>query len=294
MSALHIYSALTCGVFMLSTSAIFARLADASPVIIAFYRLLFASCALWPAVLIGRSTRGELSRAALRDVLPCVAGGFFLAVHYVMWFMSIRLTNVSSSTVLASLQPLFSMFLGWMFLGEGLSKKSAVGAAIALAGTFIIGGGDFRADPRALVGDVVALISGAVISLYYFFGQIACRRFSNTVFATIGYSSSVVTLLSAALIMGTPFTGYSRGTWGCFLGLAFVSTIGGQMVLTALLKHITATMVTMSILAEPIGVCILAAVFLREFPTPQLMLGMPVILAGLFLFFGGQKKKASA
>ena len=290
MSQLHIYIALTGGVFLLSTSGIFARLAIASPVIIAFYRLFFASLVLWPALFARKSSREEFLRLTRRDSLTCIIGGFFLAVHYVMWFSSLNYTTVSSATVLASLQPLYSMLIGWIALREKITKKSAVGAVIALIGTVIIGWGDFRIDSRALFGDIIALLSGGLISMYYFCGQLACKKLSNQTFATLGYSSSVVTLLIAAILFSNRFTGYTPSTWGCFLGLAFISTIGGQMVLTALLKYITATMVTMSILGEPIGVCILAAIFLNEYPTTQLLVGMCVILPGLFIFFNGQKK----
>lgn len=290
MTRLHIYAVLVGGVFMLSTSGIFARISSAPPVITAFYRLFFASLVLWPALLIRKATREEFFSITKESLALCIAGGFFLAIHYSMWFFSVQLTSVSSATILASLQPLFSMIIGWVAIREKITKKSLFGAAIALAGTTIIGWGDFRTDSNALIGDIIALSSAGLISLYYFFGQLACKKISNSTFATLGYTSSVVTLFVLAIIIHAPFSGYPTATWGSFLGLAYISTIGGQMVLTSLLKHITATMVTMSILGEPIGVCILAAIFLKEYPTIQILVGMPVILVGLFIFFNGQTK----
>ena len=106
----------------------------------------------------------------------------------------------------------------------------------------------------------------------------------------LSYSSSVAFLAAYTAATGSSFTGYDALTWKCFLGLAFVSTIGGQMVFNVLLRWITATEVTMGILAEPIGVCILAWYFLGELPTPQLGIGNVLILGGLWLFFAGTKK----
>ena len=289
-SVFAIRAALLAGVFMLSSSAIFGRLSAAPPSVTAFYRLLFATCALLPALLFSRGGVAQLRSASRRQIASGVLAGVFLAVHYIMWFESIHWTTVSSSTTIAGLQPLFSIILGMIFLDEHLTRKAALGGAIAIAGAVVIGLGDFRASGTALWGDVLALISGAVISVYFFFGQICRRTMDALPYSVLSYSSSVVFLAAYTAVTGSSFTGYDALTWKCFLGLAFVSTIGGQMVFNVLLRWITATEVTMGILAEPIGVCILAWYFLGELPTPQLGIGIVLILGGLWLFFAGTKK----
>ena len=62
------------------------------------------------------------------------------------------------------------------------------------------------------------------------------------------------------------------------------------MVFNVLLRWISATEVTMGILAEPIGTCILAWIFLGETLSSQLAVGIVLILGGLWLFFTGTKK----
>ncbi len=289
-SVFAIRAALLAGVFMLSTSAIFGRLSAAPPSVTAFYRLLFAVCALIPALLFSREGYGQLRRASRKQLAAGALAGVFLAVHYIMWFESIRWTTVSSSTTLASLQPLFSLILGMVFLNERLSGRSAIGGAIAIAGAVVIGLGDFRASGSALWGDVLAFVSAAVISVYFFFGQVCRRTMDALPYSVLSYSCSVVFLAVYSAATGAAFAGYDALTWKCFLGLAFVSTIAGQMVFNVLLRWITATEVTMGILAEPIGVCIMAALFLGEYPTPQLLAGIALILGGLWLFFSGTNK----
>lgn len=289
-----LYAALLAGVAMLSTSGLFAKLAAAPPVIVAFYRLFITVLVIAPFALLKRSVRAEILHPRLNDAAACAAAGFFLAVHYVMWISSIAYTSVSSATVLVALQPVFNMIWGALFLGEKVSRRSALGCGVAIAGTLIIGGGDFRISGEALWGDILALVSGAVISLYFVFGQLARHRMSALSYSFLSYFSSTVFLALYAFVTQSPFTGYSNATWVCFFALALISTIGGQMVFNVLLKWLNATTVTTGILGEPVGTCILAMIFLGERLTVQLAAGMAVIIGGLCIFFSGRNSSGTA
>ncbi|OON90081.1 DMT family transporter [Pyramidobacter sp. C12-8] len=288
-----IYLALAAGVFMLSASGVFAKVARAPAGIIAFYRLFFATLALLPWLLSHKNDRRELRSLSPIQYAEGALAGFFLAVHYVMWFESLRYTSVASSTVLAALQPLFSVIWGRLFLGETLSAHALTGGAIAIAGLAVVGWSDFSVSSQSLWGDLLALVSGGVISLYFFCGQILRRRMGAVPYSVLSYGSSAVVLALYALFMGYPFAGYAPGTWGAFLGLALVSTIGGQMVFNVLLKWISATTVTMGILGEPVGTCFLAWLFLGETLSARQAIGIAVILAGLALFFAAQRQSQS-
>ncbi len=289
-SRVWIYGVLMAGVFMLSASGIFAKLAVAPPTVTAFYRLLFVVIALLPALLASKSARSELFSLSRRQVRSSVLAGFFLAVHYVMYFTSLHYTNVSTATVLAALQPIFSMAWGALLLKERVTKKAVLGCAIALCGTVVIGGGDYRISGMALLGDMIALSSAALISLYYLFGQISRRSVGVLAYSVLSYSCSVFFLAIFVLCTGNSFTGYSTATWECFLGLALISSIGGQMVFNVLLRWVSATTVTMGVLAEPVGTFVLAWYFLGERPGLQLAAGMFFILAGLVMFFLNSQK----
>ena len=285
-----IYLALAAGVFMLSASGVFAKVARAPASVIAFYRLFFATLALLPWLLSHKNDRRELRSLSPIQYAEGALAGFFLAVHYVMWFESLRYTSVASSTVLAALQPLFSVIWGRLFLGERLSARALTGGAIAIVGSAVVGWSDFSVSSQSLWGGLLALVSGGVISLYFFCGQILRRRMGAVPYSVLSYGSSSAVLALYALFMGHPFTGYAPGTWGAFLGLALVSTIGGQMVFNVLLKWITATTVTMGILGEPVGTCFLAWLFLGETLSARQAAGIAVILAGLALFFAAQRQ----
>jgi len=62
-------------------------------------------------------------------------------------------------------------------------------------------------------------------------------------------------------------------------------------VFNLLLKKVPASAVTMSILGEPIGTCILAYLILHETIGAQQLVGIVVIFIGLAMFFVNPNKK---
>ena len=212
-----IYLALAAGVFMLSASGVFAKVARAPAGIIAFYRLFFATLALLPWLLSHKNDRRELRSLSPIQYAEGALAGFFLAVHYVMWFESLRYTSVASSTVLAALQPLFSVIWGRLFLGERLGAHALTGGAIAIAGSAVVGWSDFSVSSQSLWGDLLALVSGGVISLYFFCGQILRRRMGAVPYSVLSYGSRAAVLALYALFMGYPVAGYPASTWGAGL-----------------------------------------------------------------------------
>ena len=284
-STLFLYGSLGLGVLFLSTSAIFVKLAEAPSGIIAFYRLLFTLCFLVPALLCRKKEREQLLRLNGRQMTLAVVSGALLAVHWVMWFESLRYTSVASSTVLVSLQPLFSILWGWLLLRETVSRQGMAGVLMAIAGSVIIGWGDFRVSGTAFWGDLLSFASAGVISLHFLFGQLLRKELDVLPYTTVCYSASTLCLAVYALVTGHGFTGYSLQTWSCFLGLALFATVGGQCVFNLLLKYLPATAVTMGVLGEPVGTIILAFLIFGESIVLQQGLGMLCILGGLWIYF---------
>lgn len=283
------YVLLGMGVLLLSTSAIFVKMAEAPSGIIAFYRLLFTLAFLVPALLARKKEREQLVHLNGRQLRLAVISGALLAVHWVMWFESLRYTSVASSTVLVSLQPLFSILFGALFLKERVSKWGMVGVFLAITGSAIIGWGDFQVSGAAFWGDVLSFASAGVISLHFLFGQLLRREMDVLPYTVVCYTASTVCLAIYALAAGQSFSGYSCQTWGCFLGLALFATVGGQCVFNLLLKYLPASAVTMGILGEPVGTIILAFFIFGESITLQQTAGMLLILGGLWLFFSRKK-----
>ncbi|MGG0198992.1 DMT family transporter [Bacillus anthracis] len=278
------YCILFFGVFALSTSAIFVKLADAPAAIIAFYRLFFAVLILLPLLLLNQNNRSELKTITRRQWGFGFISGLFLAAHYVLWFESLQYTSVASSTVIVTLQPLFSMIGGYFLFKERFTRGAVIGCLIAISGSIVIGWQDFQISGEALYGDILAFIAAGIISAYFFISQYVRKDLSLIPYSFISYGSSACFLGIFSYMKHESFIHYSTQTWLYFFGLAFIATILGQTIFNWLLKWMSATVISMSILGETIGTCILAYFILNETISLQQGLGITVIFIGLALF----------
>lgn len=285
------YLSLFLGVFSLSTSAIFVKLADAPSSITAFYRLFFAALILLPFLLLDKVNRQELFSLSKKQLGLGLLSGLFLAMHYVLWFESLNYTSVASATVIVTLQPLFSITGGYLLFKERFSKGAIGGCFIAIIGCFIIGWGDFQVSNKALFGDFLAFIAAGIITAYFFIGQYIRKKLSVIPYSILGYASSVFFLGIYAFSQQVSFTNYSLQTWKSFIGLAFIATILGQMIFNWLLKWLSASVISMSILGETIGTCVLAYFILNEVISFQQCIGIMIILAGLAIFLFQKNKE---
>ncbi|PEL52219.1 DMT family transporter [Bacillus toyonensis] len=283
-SPIFSYFILFFGVFALSTSAIFVKLADAPAAIIAFYRLLFATVILLPLLLFNKRNRNELKTLSKKQWGFGFLSGLFLAAHYVLWFESLRYTSVASSTVIVTLQPLFSMIGGYFLFKERFTKGAVIGCFIAISGSIVIGWQDFQISGDALYGDILAFMAAGIITAYFFISQHIRKDLSLIPYSVISYGSSACFLGIFAYIQQQSFIHYATQTWLSFIGLAFIATILGQTIFNWLLKWMSATVISMSILGETIGTCVLAYFILSETITLQQALGISIIFMGLTLF----------
>ena len=278
------YLTLFLGVFALSTSAIFVKLAGVPSSITAFYRLFFALLFLLPLLLLDKAYWQDLRSLSRRQWQTGLLSGLFLAIHYILWFESLNYTSVASSTVIVTLQPLFSFVGSYFLFKERFSTGAIISSIVALIGSFIIAWGDFQISMQALYGDLLAFIAAGFITAYFFIGQHMRQKLAVVPYSILGYAASAFFLAVYALSQQLSFIDYSQSTWTAFLGIAFISTILGQMLLNWLLKWLSTSVISMSILGETIGTCILAYFILGEIITLRQGIGIIVTLFGLGLF----------
>ena len=122
------YLAILAGVISVSFAAIFIRLADASPLVIAAYRVVLASIILWPPTLF--FARQELKNLSVRDTGLVFLSSFFLALHFGLWISSLEYTSIATSVILVTSSPLFVAALSYLIFKEALTWKVVAGIGI--------------------------------------------------------------------------------------------------------------------------------------------------------------------
>ncbi len=272
---------LLLGVAAIATAAPLIKLSAEAPTLtIAAVRLGVAAGLLLVASTILRGRPLRLPPGSLPYIL---LSGFFLAAHFLCWIASLKHTSVVSSVVIVTLNPIFVGIASWRLFGERPSPWMMLGIALAAGGAGLIAlsdrGGSTHA--HALYGDLLALAGGLMASCYLLTGRHLRRRLDALTYNAGVYSVAAVLLLSAALAAGSPLSGFAPRTWLCLILLAVIPQVIGHSILNWALKHLTATMVTVLILGEPVGAGLIAYFALRETLAPLQAVGGGLILAGI-------------
>lgn len=270
------------GVISISLSAILVKLANADAGIIAFYRMLFSVLIMSPIFFY--KYVHEIKILSKRDWIFSSIAGIFLAFHFILWFESLNYTSVASSTVLVTLQPLFAFVGTYFFFKERLSAKTIISGAIAILGSVLISWGDFKISGTAFYGDVLALIACGLVTGYFLFGQEIRKRITLITYTMVVYSISTVVLFFYVLFKGESFGPYPAMDWVWFLLLAIIPNLLGHTLFNWALKWVSANVISIAVLFEPIGAAILAYfVFAENLIGTQIIGGM-IVIAGIMLF----------
>lgn len=286
------YLAVLLGVFAVSFSALFVRLTTAPALIIATYRLLITFAVLAPYALFRH--RPELFSLSRKQRGLAAASGLCLALHLVTWFASLRYTSIASSVVLVTTQPIFVVIGSWIFFREKVSRMAMIGGGFALLGSFVIGAADFQIGRDVFFGDLLALAAAIFVSGYLLIGRRLRGGVALPVYTFYTYGSSALILILASLATGTPFAPYQARDWIIFCALAIVCTVIGHTIFNWVLRYVQASVVSVSVLGEPLGAILWASVFLHEYPTLRQTVGASMIFAGLFIFTRFSVRKAHA
>jgi drug/metabolite transporter (DMT)-like permease len=295
--------ALILAILAVSTASIFIRFAqtDAPSLVIAALRLTFASLALAPVALTRH--RAELHSLTRREVLLGLLSGSFLAIHFATWISSLEYTTVASSVVFVSTGPLWVALLSPFVLKEPLTRPVMIGMSIALIGGLIIGLSDAcswnngLACPslnqilrgKMLLGDFLALIGAWMVAGYLLIGRKLRSGMSLVPYIFLVFGMASVCLLAVVGVARENLLGYPWPIYIWILLLAFVPQLIGHSIYNWALAYLSAALVAVMTLGEPIGSSILAYLILKETPALLVIAGGVLILLGIYLAMRGNK-----
>ncbi len=265
------------------------RLSHAHPLAIAIWRLGFSLIIIAVALAITGTWR-QWKRLDRRGTIIAMIAGTMLALHFWSWNASIGLTTVAASVVLVNMQPAIVAVISAGWLKEPPSRRQWLGIGIAMAGAFVVALPDLLSSSattsaRAFLGDGLAL-AGAVTAAVYF---VAGRRLRSTLdlwpYVAVVYGTCFGVLIVLAALVHAPVLGQPPRELAIFAALALGPMLLGHTGLNWALKYMPAYVVNLTMLGEPVGATILAAVLpgIREIPGAATIIGGVLILAGIFV-----------
>jgi drug/metabolite transporter (DMT)-like permease len=285
------------GIMAVSTASVFIRFAQgyAPSLVIAALRLVFASLILAPLAL--TKHRAELSSLKKRELFLGLVSGTFLALHFATWISSLEYTTVASSVVLVTTTPLWVALLSPLVLKEPITRPVILGMLLALLGGLVIGFSDACRWDNGLIcppsgeffkgqafwGNLLALIGAWMAAGYLLIGRSLRARMSLIPYIFVVYGMAAVVLLIIMLASGQSALNLPHQAYFWILLLAIFPQLLGHSTFNWALKYLPASLVSITLLGEPIGSTILAFIILKEAPSFPELLGAAFILAGIYL-----------
>lgn len=270
------------------------RLSHDAALTIAVWRLGLSLLLIAPLFGAARGWR-QWARLSRLDMSVALGAGALLALHFWSWNASINLTSVAASVVLVNTQPIIVAVLSALWLRESPTMRQWAGVVIAVVGAGIVGWGDYRpgaeggsASGHPLVGDGLALLAGAAAAVYYVAGRRLRAALDLWPYVALVYGVCFLVLLVLAAGQQSPLWPQAPRELAIFAGLAIGPMLLGHTGLNWALKYLPAYLVVLTVLGEPVGATLLAAVLpgIREIPSVATLIGGLVVLLGILLAVG--------
>ncbi len=271
------------GVLGISLSSVFVKYSEAPSSVTAAYRLLWTLLLMSPVIFGKREVRKELRAIPRRIALLSALSGLFLAIHFVLWFESLKHTGVASSTAIVCTEVIW-VSLGFCLLLKGsLPRASVVAIAVTLFGSVLIAWSD-SAEGGQLYGDILALLAAVAVAGYTLIGRMVRQRLSTAAYTFLVYAVCAVVLLVTCLVQGASLFAFGLSPIVVGALLAVFSTILGHSIFSWCLKYLSPAFVSASKLCEPVVAAFLAIFLFDEIPAPVQILGGILILGGVFYY----------
>jgi drug/metabolite transporter (DMT)-like permease len=275
------YLALATGIICLSFSAMFGKWANAPGPVIGFYRIGLATIILLP-IFVHRLRKNGLKIPKTVILLP-ILGGVFTAFDLGTWNSSLRYTSAANATLLGNTAPLWVALFAWLVFRQKLRRLFWVGLALALGGAVIVLGSDFIQHPTIGLGDLLAMTAGVFYAGYFLVTEKGRQKLDTLSYVWLVDLIAAFTLLVITLGMNMPLSGYPTQSYLAFLGAALVSQVGGYLSIGYALGHLPASVVSPTLIGQPVVTAVLAIPLLGEALRIEQWLGGLVVLLGIYL-----------
>jgi drug/metabolite transporter (DMT)-like permease len=154
-----------------------------------------------------------------------------------------------------------------------------------MAGVVVLSGVDLSIAPRALFGDLLALVGGVMAAAYVTVGADVRRTVSTSVYSLVCYGVAAGGLLAVCLVGHQELVGprYDTTAWAALVAMVIGPQLLGHTVVNRVLRTTSPTLVSVAILFEIVGSALIAWIAFDEVPPATavpagILIGVGVVL----------------
>jgi drug/metabolite transporter (DMT)-like permease len=273
-------------IFATSYGVTRVALDDVPPAMLGLARSLVGAVILvawaWHGLRTERISPGDQARIALMGVV-----GFALAFGLGNW--GIERSTASNAALLITVEPASLLLLSPALLGDRLTRREALGAALALVGTVIVVVNGVPGLTQSFAphwrGDVLLILSGLAYAAYSLLGRGVLARHPVPVVTALSIVWGTLTMAPLAwLEWGAGLAPrWTAGAVVASLYLGMVITALGYAVWNWCLERLGASRVAIFVNVQPLAGALIGVWWLREPLTVFTIVGGLAILTGLHL-----------
>ncbi|WP_421898561.1 DMT family transporter [Marinoscillum sp.] len=266
-------------------TAILGVLIELPSVEMVFFRTLLASLGLLAIVYFRKKPFLFQQR---KDHWVTIGTGALIAAHWILFFLSARISNVSVCLAGMATCSLWTSFLEPIFNKRRIKPYEVVLSVIAFVGIAII----FNVEFDYFLGLILAMLSAAIAALFTVInGKLTKREdpFVITFYEMIGATLAIALFFPLYLSFeGIDSLALSPtlSDWGYLIILALVCTVYAYSYSVKLMKRLSAFSVNLTVNLEPVYGIAMALVFFpeKEKMTSGFYLGTALILASVLIY----------
>jgi drug/metabolite transporter (DMT)-like permease len=155
--------------------------------------------------------------------------------------------------------------------------------ALTLLGAVVVLGNDLILHPHLSNGDLMAVISSLFYAGYFMVTQKGRQSVDAITHTWIMTLVASLVLFSITRAYNMPLTGYPPLTYLSFLGAALLCQVGGMFSVTYALGKLPASLVSPTMIAQPVLTALLAIPLFGEPLMPGQWIGGLLTLSGIYL-----------
>jgi drug/metabolite transporter (DMT)-like permease len=256
--------------------------ANADPITLAILRWGIGFVCLLPAAFLLR-----VRWPPRRDWSAVVMLGLcFFGLFFVLYNIAIGFTTAARASLALATLPLHTMVVGALLGIEPLTRRKSAGVSIALLGVVAALASGLAAAPKgAWRGELIMTAAVICMAFYNVWSRPFIQRSSALGFLTVGMGAGAAALIVVGLLTGSlaVLGEFAAPQWmaGIYLGVG-----GGALAFilwVMALERATPTRVASTMTINPLAAGLLATGLVGEPITPNLVVGLVAVFAGIWI-----------